>query len=165
MCLSNFKAKRQFKVPISWLRYFTRSYEKTFFGYWDGALDSVWRFSITHCTSIVNVRIIITSFETDAVSDNRQLDSWFNNSFRLISKKKQSHILVPLWGQTIGNYWFPHDGPAMLNAFLYQGVIKGGMLKSYFHISCFLHVVLDNIHTLCVIAHKTLSLYSDEYVL
>ena len=31
MCLSNFKAIRQFKVPISWLRYFTRSYEKTSF--------------------------------------------------------------------------------------------------------------------------------------
>ena len=29
MCLSNFKAIRQFKVPISWLRDFTRSYEKT----------------------------------------------------------------------------------------------------------------------------------------
>ena len=31
MCLSNFKAVRLFKVPISWLRDFTRSYEKTFF--------------------------------------------------------------------------------------------------------------------------------------
>ena len=31
MCLSNFKAIRQFKVPISWLRDFTRSYEKTYF--------------------------------------------------------------------------------------------------------------------------------------
>ena len=31
MCLSNFKAMRQFKVPISWLRVFTRSYEKTSF--------------------------------------------------------------------------------------------------------------------------------------
>ena len=31
MCLSNFKAIRQFKVPISWLRDFTRSYEKTSF--------------------------------------------------------------------------------------------------------------------------------------
>ena len=29
MCLSNFKAIWQFKVPISWLRDFTRSYEKT----------------------------------------------------------------------------------------------------------------------------------------
>ena len=28
MCLSNFKTIRQFKVPISWLRDFTRSYEK-----------------------------------------------------------------------------------------------------------------------------------------
>ena len=37
MCLSNFKAIRQFKVPISWLRVFTRSYEKTSFRYWDGA--------------------------------------------------------------------------------------------------------------------------------
>ena len=32
MCLSNFKAIQQFKVPISWLRDFTRSYEKTSFG-------------------------------------------------------------------------------------------------------------------------------------
>ena len=31
MCLSNFKAIWQFKVPISWLRDFTRSYEKTSF--------------------------------------------------------------------------------------------------------------------------------------
>ena len=31
MCLSNIKAIRQFKVPISWLRDFTRSYEKTSF--------------------------------------------------------------------------------------------------------------------------------------
>ena len=31
MCLSNFKAIRQFKVPSSWLRDFTRSYEKTSF--------------------------------------------------------------------------------------------------------------------------------------
>ena len=31
MCLSNFKAIRQFKVPISWLRDFTRSYGKTSF--------------------------------------------------------------------------------------------------------------------------------------
>ena len=31
MCLSNFKAIRQFKVPIPWLRYFTRSYENTSF--------------------------------------------------------------------------------------------------------------------------------------
>ena len=31
MCLSNFKAMRQFKVPISWLRDFTISYEKTSF--------------------------------------------------------------------------------------------------------------------------------------
>ena len=31
MCLSNFKAIRQFKVPISWLRDFMRSYEKTSF--------------------------------------------------------------------------------------------------------------------------------------
>ena len=31
MCLSNFKAIRQFKVPISCLRDFTRSYEKTSF--------------------------------------------------------------------------------------------------------------------------------------
>ena len=31
MCLSNFKAIRQFKVPISWLRDFTRFYEKTSF--------------------------------------------------------------------------------------------------------------------------------------
>ena len=31
MCLSNFKAIRQFKVPISWLRNYTRSYEKTSF--------------------------------------------------------------------------------------------------------------------------------------
>ena len=31
MCLSNFKAIRQFKVPISWLRDFTRSYEMTSF--------------------------------------------------------------------------------------------------------------------------------------
>ena len=31
MCLSNFKTIRQFKVPISWLRDFTRSYEKTSF--------------------------------------------------------------------------------------------------------------------------------------
>ena len=31
MCLSNFKAMRQSKVPISWLRDFTRSYDKTSF--------------------------------------------------------------------------------------------------------------------------------------
>ena len=31
VCLSNFKAIRQFKVPISWLRDFTRSYEKMSF--------------------------------------------------------------------------------------------------------------------------------------
>ena len=31
MCLSNFKAIRQFKVQISWLRDLTRSYEKTYF--------------------------------------------------------------------------------------------------------------------------------------
>ena len=31
MRLSNFKAIRQFKVPMSWLRDFTRSYEKTSF--------------------------------------------------------------------------------------------------------------------------------------
>ena len=31
MCLSNCKAIRQFKVPISWLRDFTRSYGKTSF--------------------------------------------------------------------------------------------------------------------------------------
>ena len=31
MCLSNFKAIQQFKVPISWLWDFTRSYEKTSF--------------------------------------------------------------------------------------------------------------------------------------
>ena len=31
MCLSNFNAIRQFKVPISWLRDFTRSYDKTSF--------------------------------------------------------------------------------------------------------------------------------------
>ena len=31
ICLSNFKAIRQFKVPISWLRDFTRSYGKTSF--------------------------------------------------------------------------------------------------------------------------------------
>ena len=31
MCLWNFKSIRQFKVPISWLRDFTRSYEKTSF--------------------------------------------------------------------------------------------------------------------------------------
>ena len=31
MCLSNFKTIRQFKVQISWLRDFTRSYEKTSF--------------------------------------------------------------------------------------------------------------------------------------
>ena len=31
MCLSNFIAMRQFKVPISWLWDFTRSYEKTSF--------------------------------------------------------------------------------------------------------------------------------------
>ena len=31
MCLSNFKTIRQFKVPISWLLDFTRSYEKTSF--------------------------------------------------------------------------------------------------------------------------------------
>ena len=31
MCLSNFKAIRQFKGPISWLRDFTRYYEKTSF--------------------------------------------------------------------------------------------------------------------------------------
>ena len=31
MCLSSFKAIRQFKVRISWLRDFTRSYEKTYF--------------------------------------------------------------------------------------------------------------------------------------
>ena len=31
MCLSNFKAIRQLKVPISWLWDFTRSYEKTSF--------------------------------------------------------------------------------------------------------------------------------------
>ena len=31
VCLSNFKAIQQFKVPISWLRDFTRSYEKTSF--------------------------------------------------------------------------------------------------------------------------------------
>ena len=31
MCLSNFKAIGQFKVPISWLRDFTKSYEKTSF--------------------------------------------------------------------------------------------------------------------------------------
>ena len=31
MCLSNFKAIRRFKVQISWLRVFTRSYEKTSF--------------------------------------------------------------------------------------------------------------------------------------
>ena len=31
MCLSNFKTIRQFKVPISWLRDFTRSYGKTSF--------------------------------------------------------------------------------------------------------------------------------------
>ena len=31
MCLSNFKTIWQFKVPISWLRDFTRSYEKTSF--------------------------------------------------------------------------------------------------------------------------------------
>ena len=31
MCLSNFKAIRRFKVQISWLRDFTRSYEETYF--------------------------------------------------------------------------------------------------------------------------------------
>ena len=31
MCLSNFKAIWQFKIPISWFRDFTRSYEKTSF--------------------------------------------------------------------------------------------------------------------------------------
>ena len=31
MCLSNFKAIRQFKVPISWLRDFARSYDNTSF--------------------------------------------------------------------------------------------------------------------------------------
>ena len=43
MCLSNFKAIRQFKVPISWLRDFTRSYEKTSFRILRRGPDSVMR--------------------------------------------------------------------------------------------------------------------------
>ena len=42
MCLSNFKAIRQFKVPISWLRDFTRSYEKTSFWILRRGPDSNW---------------------------------------------------------------------------------------------------------------------------
>ena len=41
MCLSNFKAIRKFKVPIPWLRDFTRSYEKTYFRILRGGPDSV----------------------------------------------------------------------------------------------------------------------------
>ena len=42
MCLSNFKAIRQFKVPISWLRDFTRSYEKTSFRILRRGPESFW---------------------------------------------------------------------------------------------------------------------------
>ena len=54
MFLSNFKAIRQFKVQISWLRDFTRSYNKTLdlslFGYWDGAQAAGYRsISLTNC--------------------------------------------------------------------------------------------------------------------
>ena len=63
MWLSNFKAIRQFKVPISWLRDFTRSYEKTSFRILrrgPGTAESVsmyWRHHInpTHALDIPGV--------------------------------------------------------------------------------------------------------------
>ena len=42
MCLSNCKAIRQFKVPISWLRDFTISYEKTSFRILRRGPESCW---------------------------------------------------------------------------------------------------------------------------
>ena len=42
MCLSNVKAIRQFKVPISWLRDLTRSYEKTSFRILRRGPESFW---------------------------------------------------------------------------------------------------------------------------
>ena len=47
MCLSNFKAIRQFKVPISWLRDLRDLTIRRLFGYWDEAQMS-WRHHATN---------------------------------------------------------------------------------------------------------------------
>ena len=58
ICLSNCKAIRQFKVPISWtLRDLTK---RRLFGYWDGAQE----ISKVHGSNLVAVRVsVLTSFK------------------------------------------------------------------------------------------------------
>ena len=56
MCLSNFKAIRRFKAPISWLRDFTRSYGKTSFrilrrGPGNGSACVLWSYRLISDTS------------------------------------------------------------------------------------------------------------------
>ena len=129
MCLSNFKAIRKFKVPISWLRDFTRSYEKTSFRVLRRGPGSF---------------ITVTLHQRHGVSNHRQLFSLFNSLLRLTANKdtrsrlrviRRSPLDSPpnmmmswhgnaflitghLWGEFTGHRWTPpedspHNGPVM----------------------------------------------------
>ena len=81
MGLSNFKAIRLFKVPIPWLRHFTRSYGKTSFRILRRGPDNV----------------TVMSYEHHDVSNHRHSHCLSNRLFRRISKKTSKvGIICPL---------------------------------------------------------------------
>ena len=83
MCLSKFKAIRQFKVPILWLRDFTRSYEMTSFRILRRGPGGQWGRWSQASTSPVTTRAVtltasqflcITDFQVSLITMDTTLD-------------------------------------------------------------------------------------------
>ena len=103
MCLSNFKAIRQFKVPISWLRDFTRCYDKTSFRILRRGPDD-WC-AITSCV-MAKHGLRISGISTD-LQENLARDCFtptqckISFPFYIIMTNKLMHPLTTTWHNSL----------------------------------------------------------------
>ena len=61
------------------------------------------------------------SHECLGVSNHLHLDCLINSLFW--ADNKSPTLLIPLWGETTGDCWIPHQRPVMHKVFPYHGVI------------------------------------------
>ena len=95
MCLSNFKAIQQFKVSISWLRDFTRSYEKTSFRILRQGPGWPWTDAVMETGSIrlSTLRPVANNLLNDALRLDNELSALAATcSLRSVSKVQINHF-------------------------------------------------------------------------
>ena len=136
MCLSNFKAIRQFKVPISWLRDFTRSGDRRLFGYWDGAQVGVSLHLATSpnefswlCKFVDGVSILsdmcdnlCLKLDDGSSSSMRSRHLISNTNMMTSSEGNIFRVPGPLCGEFTGYRWIPRTkaSDAKLRCFLWS---------------------------------------------